>query len=155
MTRLKLLTALAIAGVGCAHAQSAAPTETLAQREYWAGQMDYTQRTLDSIESTCGGRIAFAYDRASWWPHKDALAARATSPNGRCDDVLNALVNICYGDPEAARVVLANVKSVECGYGGINTGFKLQLEAGKLRYDVEVERHNVGEEIANWLKDRM
>jgi len=132
-----------------------APAETLAQKDYWANQLDYTQRTLDSISASCGGSIAFAYDRASWWAQKDALAAKAASPNGRCDDVLNALVNICSTSSDHAATVLTNVTSIECGFGGMDSGFRIDLSGGKLRYDVELNRPNVGEEVENYLKGKM
>lgn len=132
-----------------------APRETLAQKEYWANQLHYTQRTLETIKEHCGYAPEFAYDKASWWTVKDELANKGASPNGRCDDVLGAMWGICMGNPEAARAVREGIKSVVCGYGGENSGFKIELKDGVVRYQVELNRANAGEEISNYLKSQL
>ncbi len=129
--------------------------ETLAQKEYWENQMIYTQRALESYAENCGGTLEFAYDRPGWWAVRDDIAARSASPNGRCEDIVNALIDICRGGSSAAEVVTANVKRVECGFGGIDRGFHLELKDGRLRYDVELNRQNVQSEILEWLKGQM
>ncbi len=151
----RLTQMLLSAGLLVIAASATAAGETLAQKEYWANQMDYTQRSLDSIQQTCSGSLAFTYEKASWWASKDALLAAGASPNGRCDDVLNAIINVCRSSPAAAKAVASGIQSVNCGYGGMDTGFKLNLAAGKLQYQVEINRANIGEEIEKYLKNNL
>jgi hypothetical protein len=146
---------LLCAGLIASAALARAEGETLAQKEYWANQLDYTQRSLASIQENCGSTLAFSYEKTSWWSHKDALLEAGASPNGRCDDVLNAVINVCRSSPAAAKAVASSVKSVDCGYGGMDSGFKLTLTAGKLQYNVEVNRANIGEEIERYLKNNL
>jgi hypothetical protein len=152
--RRSLLVVLSIAA-SVSHAQSPAPRETLAQKEYWTNQMDYSQRTVDEIKTHCGAAPSFAFDRASWWPHKDALAAKAVSPYGRCDDALIAIRDVCMGNPDAAARVKEAIKSVHCGYGGDDAGFKIELQNGALRYDVEVNKPNPREALSDYLKAQL
>lgn len=133
----------------------AAGAETLAQRDYWAGQMQYTQRKLDELRERCNVEIEFAYDRDAWWAQRDEVAARGASPNGRCEDALNAMLNVCWDDAEGSRRIQEAIRRVECGLGGFDRGFRATLENGTFRYDVEIDRSNPLEALTAFLKEKL
>lgn len=152
-SRLLLCAALLTVAIGPALAQN---TESLAEQEYWNGQTSYLQRTLERIIEDCGAAPAFAFDRSAWWPIKDALRERGSSPNGLCETVAESVWNVCRSSPAGRAAVAAKVRSITCGYGGEATGYRLELGAdGALRYDVEENRANPGDLIVAYLKSRL
>jgi hypothetical protein len=138
-----------LAGAGAAKA------ETIAEKEYWAGQMFYTQRSLDLIREHCGAVPRFEFDKASWWANRDTVEAKGASPYGRCDDVLGAIWGICMGGPAFAEAVRNGIQSVTCGYGGVDSGYRIELNEGALRYDVELDKANAGDAVTAYLKSKL
>jgi hypothetical protein len=139
----------------CSLAALSAPAlaESLAEQERWATQTDYSDRYVADIKELCGATVPLTYEKSSW--NKAADKWGEGSPNGRCQDVYNALDQICRGSDAGKKAVAAKVKAVTCGYGGKNSGYKLSMNGGAISYSVEVDKPNVVELIAGELKKKL
>ena len=137
----------------CAAYGAPASAQSLAEKEAWQTQTDYSDRYLASTQTTCKAKIDLVYDRPSWMKVQEQWSAG--SPNGRCQDVFNALESICRGSADGQKAVAAKVKSVRCGYGGTSGGYKMTLRGGTIDYSVQIDRPNVEEEIIKALKQQL
>ncbi len=126
--------------------------ETIEQKEYWSRQMYYIQRTLDTLREYLGSAPTFLFDKGSWWPNRDLVEAHHASPYGRADDILWALVSICRDHPTELPRIRECVHTIVCGFGGVDSGFDVQLKDGTLRYDVELNKPDAGEAVLARLK---
>jgi len=142
-----LALALTLLGTGELHAQS------VEEQEAWERQQDYADRQLEQVETSCGIKPKFSFEKSSWWKARGEWSD--FSPNGRCSDVATALTVLCKASERNRAAVAKNVREIRCGLGGRKTGFKFSLKGGVIEYFVEVERANVGDEIQTLLKRAM
>ncbi len=146
------LSALAVT-LGASFTIGSATAQSLAEQEAWENQMGYTQRSIDTVADVCKVKLAFEYDKPSWWKVRDQWGQG--SPNGRCDDVLNTLERMCRNSAAAQKAIASKVKSLKCGYGGKTSGFSLRLTSGAISYNVEVDKPNVQDLIEKYLKENL
>ena len=132
---------------------SAAFSESLADKERWANQMDYSSRHIEAVKDQCGVEIKLTFEKASWDKVQDQW--KDGTPNGRCKDVYDAVQSICINTAGGKEAVKAKVKEVVCGYGGKKSGYNLGMTNGVINYSVEVDKPNVVELIAAELKKKL
>lgn len=150
---LKPTASLLAVTFAAAIASTSAGAQSLAEQEAWDNQMDYTKRSLDNVAEVCKVKLAFEYDKPSWWKVRDQWGQG--SPNGRCDDVLNTLERMCRNSGAAQKAIATKVKSLKCGYGGKNSGFSLRLTGGAISYNVEIDKPNVQDLIEKYFKENL
>lgn len=126
-----------------------AGAQTLAEKEAWAREQQSLDKSVAATQAACGAKVALTVDRPSWWKVQDQWAKG--SPAGRCGLVYEALTNVC-GSADGKNAVAGKIKTVQCAYGGTNSGYKLELKDGTLNYQVQLDRPNQGEEIVKFLK---
>ena len=104
----KLITASLLLLTATVHAES------LEERKYWKGQMDYLQRSLDDGEKTCG--VKFTFEWIDKPKIREAAEKNNNSPYGICDSIVQEVTSLCReGDDEKASVK-AKIKGFQCGY---------------------------------------
>lgn len=112
-----------------ATATSTATAESLEERKYWRGQMDYLQRSLDSAAKQCGAKFTFE------WVNKPKFREEATknnnSPYSICASAVDLVDSICREGEDEKTTVAAKIKGFKCGYAEKRT---LELKGGIVTY---------------------
>jgi len=129
---------------------TAVHAESLEDRKYWKGEMDYINRALEDGETTCGVKFTFEFIG------KEKLRAEATKnnndPNGICDGIIREVIGLCReGDDEKASVK-AKIKGFQCGYAKPRT---LELKGGIVKYMGNNEESNFSDWAKPWLMKKL
>jgi hypothetical protein len=125
--------------------------ESLEERKFWKGQMDYINRAIADGEKQCGVKFTFEF------VEKEKLRAEAeknnNSPNGICDSIVEEVVSLCReGDDEKASVK-AKIKGFQCGYAKPRT---LDLsKSGIVKYMGNNEESNFSDWAKPWLMKKL
>lgn len=125
--------------------------ESLEERKYWKGQMDYINRGIEDGEKQCGVKFTFEF------VDKPKLRAEAEkqsqSPYGICDSIVQEVVSLCReGDDEKASVK-AKIKGFQCGYAKPRA---LDLsKSGVLKYMGNNEESNFSDWAKPWLMKKL
>jgi len=121
----------------------AARADSLADKKYWKGQMDYVERSLKAGEEACGVKFTFE------WVDKDKLRAEAeknsNSPNGICTNIIDEVVSLCHEGDEDKAAVSKQLKGFTCGYAKERT---LQVKGGVVKYMGNNQQSN----FSSWAK---
>lgn len=124
--------------------------ESLEERKYWKGQMDYVQRSLDSVSEKCGVKMSFE------WVDKPKLREEAeknnNSPNGICSAIVDEVESICREGDDEKKSVVAKIKAFKCGY---NKERKLDLKGGTLTYMGNNQQSNFSDWARPWLLKKL
>jgi hypothetical protein len=127
-----------------------ARAESLEERKYWRGQMDYLQRGLDDAEKNCGVKFSFAWVEPA--KLREAAEKNSHSPYGICDSIVQEVNSLCReGDDEKASVK-AKIKGFKCGYAKPR---KLDLTAGIVKYMGNNEESNFSDWAKPWLMKKL
>jgi hypothetical protein len=113
-----------------------ASAESLEDKKYWKGEMDYINKTLDTTNESCGTKLTFDFvDK----PKLRAEADKAeSSASGVCDVIIDEIGGLCRVGDDEKQAVKAKIKGIRCGYskprslamtGGIVTYMGNNLEA--------------------------
>ena len=141
MTPMKKLLVLSIVLIS-----SIAGAESLEERKYWKGQMDYVQRSLDDAQTQCGVKLTFD------WVDKAKLRAETEksghSPNGVCAAIIDEVAGICREGEDEKKSVAAKIKGFTCGYAKDR---KLGLSGGVVRYTGNNDQANFSDWAKPWL----
>lgn len=125
---------------------STAAAESLEEKKYWKGQMDYVQRSLDDAATQCG--VKFTFD----WVDKAKLRAETEktshSPNGVCSIIIEEVAGICREGEDEKKAVAAKIKGFTCGHAKDR---KLALSGGIVRYMGNNEQANFSAWARPWL----
>jgi hypothetical protein len=129
---------------------AAVHAESLEERKYWKGQMDYINRSIDDGEKTCGVKFTFEF------VGKEKLRTEAeknnNSPNGICDGIIQEVTSLCReGDDEKASVK-AKIKGFQCGYAKPRN---LELKGGIVKYMGNNEESNFSDWAKPWLMKKL
>jgi hypothetical protein len=130
---------------------SLASAESLEERKYWKGQMEYLQQSIDSAQTACDAKFSFA------WVDKEKFRAEAekanANPFGVCNAIVDEVASLCReGDDEKASVK-AKIKGFQCGYAKPR---KLDLsKAGTVKYMGNNEEANFSDWAKPWLMKRL
>jgi hypothetical protein len=124
-------------------ASSTVHAESLEEKKFWKGQMDYVQRSLDDASKKCG--MTFTFD----WVDKPTLRAEVEktkhSPNGVCTNIINTVTAICREGEDEKKAVAAKIKGFACGF---DKDRKLSLDGGTLKY----MGNNVQSNFRDWAR---
>jgi len=127
-------------------ASSTAAAESLEERKYWKGQMDYVQRSLDSAAEQCGVKFSFN------WVDKPKLRAETEksghSPYGVCATIIDEVEMICREGEDEKKSVAAKIKGFTCGH---TKDRKLGLSGGIVRYLGNNDQANFSAWARPWL----
>lgn len=136
---MKKLLALSI----LASLAASAGADSLADRKYWKGEMDYVDRSLKAGEEACG--VKFSFD----WVDREKLKAEAeknsNSPNGICAAIVDEVVGICRAGDDDKSAVKSKIKGFRCGYAKERT---LTLKGGIVTYMGNNQQSN----FSDWAK---
>jgi hypothetical protein len=120
--------------------------DSLEEKKYWKGQMDYVQRSLDDASKQCGVKLTFD------WVDKAKLRAEAektnTSPNGICTTIIDEVNSLCREGDDEKKSVAAKIKGFTCGYAPDR---KLGLSGGIVRYMGNNQQSNFSDWARPWL----
>jgi hypothetical protein len=125
--------------------------ESLEERKYWKGQMDYINRGIDDGEKQCGVKFTFEFIE------KEKLRAEAdknnNSPYGICDSIVQEVVSLCREGEDEKSSVKAKIKGFQCGYGKPR---KLDLnKSGIVKYMGNNEESNFSDWAKPWLMKKL
>jgi len=123
-----------------------ARAETLEEKTYWKGQMDYVQRELASANKACG--TTFAFD----WVDRETLRAEVTktkhSPNGVCNMIISEVAQLCRRGADEKAAVQAKIKGFTCGFAKPR---RLDLRDGIVHYSGNNSEPNFTDWAKPWL----
>ena len=129
---------------------SSVGAESLEERKYWKGQMDYVQRSLDSVAEKCGVKMTFE------WVDKPKLREEAeknnNTPNGICAGIVDEVESICREGEDEKKSVVAKIKGFKCGYAKER---KLDLKGGTLTYMGNNQQSNFSDWARPWLLKKL
>jgi hypothetical protein len=138
------LVALTLLVAATAHADS------LEEKTYWKGQMDYVKRSLDDAEEKCG--VKFTFD----WVDKPKLRAAAEkaghTPNGICTAIIDEVDSLCRAGDDEKAAVKAKIKGFQCGYSKPRS---LDFKGGIVKYLGNNEEANFSDWAKPWLTKRL
>jgi len=124
--------------------------ESLEEKKYWQGEMDYIKRALDYGEQQCGVKFTFE------WVDKAKLRAEAekhnNSPNGICDGIIQEVAGICGAGDDEKAAVKAKIKGFQCGYAKPRT---LELRGGIVKLMGNNEEANFSDWAKPWLMKKL
>jgi hypothetical protein len=127
-------------------ASSTARAESLEERKYWKGQMDYVQRSVDDASTQCGVKFSFE------WVDKPKLRAETEksghSPYGVCAAIVDEVGGICREGEDEKKSVAARIKGFACGHAKDR---KLSLSGGVVRYLGNNDQANFSDWARPWL----
>ena len=133
----KKLVALSLFVAVVAHAES------LEEKKYWKGEMDYVNRSLDAASEACGVKFTFA------WVDKAKLRASAEkqshSPNGICTAIVDEVFSLCREGADEKAAVKAAIKGFKCGFANPR---KLDVKSGTVTYMGNNDQPN----FSQWAK---
>jgi len=146
MNKLLITTLALVTGtVGTLHAES------LEERKFWKGQMDYLNRSLESASEKCDVKFTFEWiDKPKL---REAAEKNNNSPYSICASIVDEVDSLCReGDDEKASVK-AKIKGFTCGYGKPR---KLDLtKAGIVKYLGNHEEANFSDWAKPWLMKKL
>jgi hypothetical protein len=121
--------------------------ESLEERKYWKGEMDYINRVLADGEKQCGVKFTFEFI------DKPKLRAEAeknnNTPNGICDSIITEVTGLCREGEDEKASVKAKIKGFQCGYGKPRT---LELStSGIVKFMGNNEESNFSDWAKPWL----
>jgi hypothetical protein len=124
--------------------------ESLEEKQYWKGQMDYVQRSIDAVKNTC--KVTLKFD----WVNKAELRKKAEAaghtPNGICTAIVDQLDTICREGAESQAAVKAKIKAVKCGYAAKRS---LAMGGGTVTYMGNNVEANFSDWAGPWLKKKL
>lgn len=120
--------------------------DTLEERTFWKGQMDYMNENLKSASEACG--VKFTFDWVNKAKLRDAAAKNSNSPNGICSAVVDEVGSLCREGQDAKDSVKAKIKGFTCGYAKPRT---LDLKGGIVKYMGNNEEANFSDWAKPWL----
>lgn len=127
-------------------ASSTVGAESLEEKKFWKGQMDYVQRSIDDANTQCGVKFTFG------WVDKAKLRAETEktnhSPNGVCSAIIEEVAGICREGEDEKKAVAAKIKGFTCGHAKER---KLALTGGILKYTGNNEQSNFSDWAKPWL----
>src|SRR5688572_32283 len=135
---------------GAVLVSSAAFAESLEEKKYWKGQMDYVQRSIDEATEKCGVKMTFD------WVDKPKLREAAEkdghTPNGICGGIVDEVVTICREGEDEKKAVAEKIKGFKCGYAKER---KLDLKAGIVTYLGNNNQSNFSDWARPWLLKKL
>lgn len=120
--------------------------ESLEEKKFWKGQMDYVQRSLDDAQTQCGVKFTFG------WVDKPKLRAETEkaghTPNGVCASIVEEVAGICREGEDEKKAVKAKIKGFTCGHAKDR---KLSLAGGVVKYMGNNDQSNFSNWARPWL----
>ncbi|HTL35776.1 MAG TPA: hypothetical protein VL326_21750 [Kofleriaceae bacterium] len=126
---------------------TAAHAESLEERKYWKGEMEYLNRSIEAAQKSCDTK--FSFDWVDKPKFREATEKEGSSPYGVCAAVIDEVESLCReGDDEKASVK-AGIKGFQCGYAKPR---KLDLsKRGILKYMGNNEEANFSDWAKPWI----
>ena len=125
--------------------------ESLEERKYWKGQMDYINRGIEEGEKQCG--VKFTFELIDKPKLRAEAAKENTSPYSICDLIVQEVVSLCREGEDEKSSVAAKIKGFQCGY---TKPRKLDLsKAGIVKYLGNNEEPNFSAWAKPWLMKKL
>jgi hypothetical protein len=93
--------------------------DTLEEKKFWEGQMNYMNDALKPAAEACG--VQFTFDWVDKVKLRDAAVANNWSPNGICSGIVNEVGSLCRQGKDEKDAVKAKIKGFTCGYAAKRT----------------------------------
>jgi hypothetical protein len=125
--------------------------ESLEEKKFWKGQMDYINRGIDDGEKQCGVKFTFEFvEKAKL---REEAEKNNNSPYGICDSIVQEVVSLCREGEEEKASVKAKIKGFQCGYAKPR---KLDLSKGGIvKYMGNNEESNFSDWAKPWLMKKL
>lgn len=125
--------------------------ESLEERKFWKGQMDYINRGIEDGEKQCG--VKFTFEFVEKPKLREATEKSGHSPYGVCDAIVQEVVSLCREGDDEKQSVAAKIKGFQCGYAKPR---KLELtKAGILKYMGNNEESNFSDWAKPWIMKKL
>lgn len=125
--------------------------ESLEERKYWKGQMDYINRGIDDGEKQCG--VKFSFEFVEKPKLREEAEKNNNSPYGICDSIVQEVISLCREGEDEKASVKAKIKGFQCGYGKPR---KLDLgKSGIVKYMGNNEESNFSDWAKPWLMKKL
>jgi hypothetical protein len=142
MKNLFALTALAVTLAGA----STLRADSLEEKKFWKGQMDYVNEKLKWVSEACD--VPFTFDWVDKAKLRDATAKNNWSPNGVCTGIVEQVGTLCRAGKDEKDAVKAKIKGFLCGYAEKRT---LDLKGGNVVYMGNNAEANFSDWARPWL----
>jgi hypothetical protein len=121
--------------------------ESLEEKKFWKGQMDYLNQKIDKSEKACG--VKFTIELLD----KDKFRTEAdkhlhNTPQGVCGLIIEEVSSLCRKGEDEKAAVKAKIKGIQCGFAKPRT---LALKGGTLTYMGNNEESNFSDWARPWL----
>jgi hypothetical protein len=127
-----------------------ANAESLEEKKFWKGQLDYVNESLKSAGDACG--VTFTFDWVDKAKLREAAEKTSHTPNGICTAVIDEVGSLCrQGDDEKAAVK-AKIKGFKCGFAKPRT---LAMTGGIVTYMGNNEEANFSDWARPWLMKKL
>jgi len=117
--------------------------ESLEERKFWKGEMDWMNKSLEAANEKCGTKFTFE------WVNKPELRTETKKTNhgpaNVCHGVVDEIEGICREGDDEKSSVKAGIKGFRCGYAEKRT---LTLKNGIVTY----MGNNVQSNWSDWAR---
>jgi hypothetical protein len=143
MKNLLALTALVVSVAGTVTVRA----DSLEEKKFWQGQMDYVNEKLKTASEACD--VKFTFDWVDKTTLRDTTAKNHWSPNGVCTNIVDEVGSLCRAGKDEKDAVKAKIKGFTCGYAEKRT---LDLsKAGIVKYMGNNAEANFSDWAKPWL----
>jgi len=126
---------------------TAAHAESLEERKYWRGQMDYLNRSIEAAEKSCDTKFSFEWVGKPKF--REETEKTNTSPYGVCSSIIDEVESLCREGADEKSSVKSTIKGFQCGYSKPR---KLELsKGGVVKYMGNNEESNFSDWAKPWL----
>ncbi|MBC7973512.1 MAG: hypothetical protein H7138_00900 [Myxococcales bacterium] len=124
--------------------------ESLEERKYWKGQMDYINRAVADGEKACG--VKFSFELVGKEQLRAEMEKNNHSPNGICNEIIKEVTRLCRAGNDEKTAVKAKITGFQCGYGKPRS---LDLKGGVVSYMGNGEESSFSAWAKPWLMKKL
>jgi len=120
--------------------------ESLEERKFWKGQMDYLNKAIEKGEKACG--VKFTLELLDKEKFRAETDKTHQTPRGVCNVMIDEISTVCRQGEDEKAAVKAKIKSIQCGFANPRN---LALKNGTLTYLGNNQESNFSEWARPWL----
>jgi hypothetical protein len=124
--------------------------ESLEEKKYWKGEMDYINKSLKDANEQCGVTFTFAFDNQA--KLRTEAEKKDGSPSTICNLAIDEVDSLCRAGDDGKAAVKAKIKGFTCGYSKPRS---LDLKGGILKYTGNLEEANFSDWAKPWLEKHL
>jgi hypothetical protein len=135
--------------IAAASISTAAVSQSLKDKEYFAGQEKYLAEQVAYANQKCGSTVAVKFD----WSKPPTPEERGTySAYGYCQAALDGMRRVCESSDAGKDAVKQKIKSVTCGFGPQRS---IALKDGAIDYKINFNSSNDADYVFEYLQNNL